>query len=136
MGGYVTFPGGMMAALSGVPLVLHEQNSVAGLANRVLAVVADRVLTGFPEALKKGDWVGNPVRPKIAALASPAERYRRRQGPLNILVVGGSLGAAILNADGTEGAGPACRQRNVRKWCISPVRSIWKPCDRPMRKRV
>ena len=96
-GGYVTFPGGMMAALSGVPLVLHEQNSVAGLANRVLSVVADRVLTGFPEALKKGVWVGNPVRPKIAALASPAERYRRRQGPLNILVVGGSLGAAILN---------------------------------------
>jgi UDP-N-acetylglucosamine--N-acetylmuramyl-(pentapeptide) pyrophosphoryl-undecaprenol N-acetylglucosamine transferase len=96
-GGYVTFPGGMMAALTGVPLVLHEQNSVAGLANRVLAVVADNVLTGFPDVLKKGTWVGNPVRPKIAALASPAERYRQRQGPLNILVVGGSLGAAILN---------------------------------------
>jgi len=96
-GGYVTFPGGMMAALSGVPLVLHEQNSVAGLANRVLSMVADRVLTGFPDVLKKGVWVGNPVRPKIAALASPAERYGNRQGPLNILVVGGSLGAAILN---------------------------------------
>jgi UDP-N-acetylglucosamine--N-acetylmuramyl-(pentapeptide) pyrophosphoryl-undecaprenol N-acetylglucosamine transferase len=96
-GGYVTFPGGMMAALSGVPLVLHEQNSVAGLANRVLSVVADRVMTGFPDVLKKGVWVGNPVRPRIATMASPAERYGRRRGPLHILVVGGSLGAAILN---------------------------------------
>ena len=97
LGGYITFPGGMMAALSGVPLVLHEQNSVAGLANRVLARVADRVLTGFPSVLGKGHWVGNPVRPEIAALASPAERYAERSGPLNLLVVGGSLGAAILN---------------------------------------
>jgi UDP-N-acetylglucosamine--N-acetylmuramyl-(pentapeptide) pyrophosphoryl-undecaprenol N-acetylglucosamine transferase len=63
MGGYVSFPGGMMASLRGMPLVLHEQNSMAGLANRVLAGVADRVLTGFPGVLKKGPWVGNPVRP-------------------------------------------------------------------------
>jgi UDP-N-acetylglucosamine--N-acetylmuramyl-(pentapeptide) pyrophosphoryl-undecaprenol N-acetylglucosamine transferase len=96
-GGYITFPGGMMAVASGVPLVLHEQNSVPGLANRVLAMFADRVLTGFPGVLHKGQWVGNPVRPEIAALPAPDERYPRREGPLNVLVVGGSLGAAILN---------------------------------------
>ncbi len=58
MGGYVTFPGGMMAALVGTPVVVHEQNSVAGLANRVLAGVADKVVTGFPDVLKKGEWAG------------------------------------------------------------------------------
>lgn len=97
LGGYITFPGGMMAVAANVPLVLHEQNSVAGLANRVLAMVADRVLTGFPNVLGKGQWVGNPVRPEIAALPAPAARYPQREGPLNLLVVGGSLGAAILN---------------------------------------
>jgi UDP-N-acetylglucosamine--N-acetylmuramyl-(pentapeptide) pyrophosphoryl-undecaprenol N-acetylglucosamine transferase len=98
MGGYISFPGGMMASLRGVPLLLHEQNSVAGLANRVLAGVADRVLTGFPGALKKGQWVGNPVRPEIAALPAPTLRYEQREGPLRILVIGGSLGAQALNA--------------------------------------
>ena len=97
MGGYITFPGGMMAALTGVPLVLHEQNSVAGLANKVLAGVADRILTGFPNVLKKGEWVGNPVRPEIAQLAAPAERFAARTGPLQVLVIGGSLGAKALN---------------------------------------
>src|SRR5574343_754266 len=97
MGGYITFPGGMMAALTGVPLVLHEQNSVAGLANKVLAGVADRIVTGFPEVLKKGAWVGNPVRPEIAKIAPPAERFAERSGALRILVIGGSLGAQALN---------------------------------------
>lgn len=97
MGGYITFPGGMMAALLGRPLVLHEQNSVAGLANRVLARVADRVLTGFPDAFQKAAWVGNPVRAEIAEVAPPTERFDGREGPLRILVVGGSLGAAALN---------------------------------------
>ena len=98
MGGYVTFPGGMMAALSGRPLVVHEQNSVAGLANRVLAGVADRILTGFPNVLKKGEWTGNPVRAEIAVLPPPAQRYGARSGRLDVLVVGGSLGAQALNA--------------------------------------
>ncbi|THF61188.1 undecaprenyldiphospho-muramoylpentapeptide beta-N-acetylglucosaminyltransferase [Pseudothauera rhizosphaerae] len=98
MGGYVTFPGGMMAVLTGRPLVLHEQNSVAGLANRVLAEVADGVLSGFPGVLKKARWVGNPVREDIAALPPPAERFAGREGPLRVLVVGGSLGASVLNA--------------------------------------
>ncbi|WP_434515174.1 undecaprenyldiphospho-muramoylpentapeptide beta-N-acetylglucosaminyltransferase [Dechloromonas sp. ARDL1] len=97
MGGYITFPGGMMAALTGVPLVLHEQNSVAGLANKVLAGVADRIVTGFPNVLKKGDWVGNPVRPEIAGIAPPAERFAERSGALRVLVIGGSLGAQALN---------------------------------------
>lgn len=97
MGGYITFPGGMMAVLLGRPLVLHEQNSVAGLANRVLAGVADRVLSGFPAVLKKAVWVGNPVREAIAAVPPPAERFADRDGRLRILVVGGSLGAAVLN---------------------------------------
>jgi UDP-N-acetylglucosamine--N-acetylmuramyl-(pentapeptide) pyrophosphoryl-undecaprenol N-acetylglucosamine transferase len=97
MGGYVTFPGGMMAALTGRPLVVHEQNSVAGLANRVLGGVADRILSGFPGVLRKGEWTGNPVRTEIAALPQPAQRYAARSGPLNVLVVGGSLGAQALN---------------------------------------
>jgi UDP-N-acetylglucosamine--N-acetylmuramyl-(pentapeptide) pyrophosphoryl-undecaprenol N-acetylglucosamine transferase len=97
MGGYMSFPGGMMAALLGRPLVIHEQNSVAGLANRVLAGVADRVLCAFPGALKGAARTGNPVRPEIAALAPPKERYAGRSGPLRVLVVGGSLGAKALN---------------------------------------
>lgn len=97
MGGYITFPGGMMAVLLGRALVLHEQNSVAGLANRVLALVADKVLAGFPHVLKKAGWVGNPVRSEISAVEAPALRFDGREGPLRILVVGGSLGAAVLN---------------------------------------
>jgi UDP-N-acetylglucosamine--N-acetylmuramyl-(pentapeptide) pyrophosphoryl-undecaprenol N-acetylglucosamine transferase len=97
MGGYMSFPGGMMAALLGRPLVIHEQNSVAGLANRVLAAVADRVLCAFPGALKGATHTGNPVRPEIAAIAAPEARYAGRSGPLRILVVGGSLGAKALN---------------------------------------
>ncbi len=97
MGGYITFPGGMMAVLLGKPLVVHEQNSVAGLANRVLARVADRIVTGFPDVLKKGVWAGNPVRPEIARIAPPAERFAERTGALRLLVIGGSLGAQALN---------------------------------------
>ncbi len=97
MGGYVTFPGGLMAMLTGRALVVHEQNAVAGLANRVLARIARRVLTGFPQVLRKGEWTGNPVRADIAALPVPAVRYGARSGPLRVLVVGGSLGAQALN---------------------------------------
>ena len=97
MGGYVAFPGGMMAALLGRPLVVHEQNSVAGLTNRVLARVADRVLVAFPDALRGAQWCGNPVRADVARLAPPAQRYGERSGPLQLLVVGGSLGAQALN---------------------------------------
>ncbi|ODU60206.1 MAG: undecaprenyldiphospho-muramoylpentapeptide beta-N-acetylglucosaminyltransferase [Comamonadaceae bacterium SCN 68-20] len=97
MGGYVTFPGGMMAVLAGKPLVLHEQNSVAGMANKVLAGVADRIFTAFPGVLKKGQWVGNPLREAFLAQPAPAARFAGRSGPLRLLVVGGSLGAKALN---------------------------------------
>ncbi len=97
LGGYITFPGGMMATLLGKPLVLHEQNSVAGMANKVLAGVADRVFTAFPKAMPKGIWVGNPLRVAFTQQAAPAVRFAGRSGPLKLLVVGGSLGARALN---------------------------------------
>ena len=97
LGGYITFPGGMMAVLCGKPLVLHEQNSVAGMANKVLAGVADRVFTAFPHVFKKGQWVGNPLRAPFIRQSEPAERFADRSGPLRLLVVGGSLGARALN---------------------------------------
>ena len=97
LGGYVTFPGGMMAVLAGKPLVLHEQNSVPGMANKVLAGVADRIFTAFPGVFKKGQWVGNPLRAAFTQQADPRERFAGRSGPLKLLVVGGSLGARALN---------------------------------------
>ena len=104
MGGYVAFPGGMMASLLKRPLVIHEQNSVAGLTNRVLARLADKVCVAFPNAFKNNNltlWVGNPVRADIGAIATPATRYGARATAgdcLQILVLGGSQGAAVLNA--------------------------------------
>jgi UDP-N-acetylglucosamine--N-acetylmuramyl-(pentapeptide) pyrophosphoryl-undecaprenol N-acetylglucosamine transferase len=97
LGGYISFPGGMMAWLSGRPLVLHEQNSVAGLTNKILAGVADRVLVAFPNALANAEWCGNPVRSEIVAIVPPQQRFAARHGPLQVLVVGGSLGAQALN---------------------------------------
>lgn len=104
MGGYTAFPGGMMASLLNRPLVIHEQNSIGGLTNRMLACFADRVLTAFPKVFTHAhdkpipcrrvaaEWVGNPVRTDIAAAAPMAH-----SGPLRLLVVGGSLGAQALN---------------------------------------
>ncbi len=97
MGGYISFPGGMMASLLHRPLLIHEQNSVAGLANKVLARLADKVLEGFPGSLPGAQFSGNPVRKDIAALGAPGARYAVRFGRLRLLVVGGSLGAQILN---------------------------------------
>ncbi|MHB8666599.1 MAG: undecaprenyldiphospho-muramoylpentapeptide beta-N-acetylglucosaminyltransferase [Burkholderiales bacterium] len=97
MGGYISFPGGMMASLLGRPLAIHEQNSVAGLANKVLARLADRVLQAFPGTLPGAKVCGNPVRRDIVALAAPRERCAARAGRLKLLVLGGSLGASALN---------------------------------------
>ncbi len=99
MGGYVAFPGGLVAWLRGIPVVLHEQNAVAGLTNRAMARFARRVLCGFPgtRGLEQAEVVGNPVRGEIAALPDPAERWQGREGRLRVLVLGGSLGAQALN---------------------------------------
>jgi UDP-N-acetylglucosamine--N-acetylmuramyl-(pentapeptide) pyrophosphoryl-undecaprenol N-acetylglucosamine transferase len=101
-GGFASFPGALMGVASGRPLVIHDSNAVAGLANRVLAFGADRILLGFPDALRgaharRTAWVGNPLRNDIAQVPPPEARCAAREGPLNLLVVGGSLGAAALN---------------------------------------
>ena len=97
LGGYIAFPAGLMSVLLGKPLVLHEQNSVAGLVNKLLAKVADRVFTAFPQVLKNAQWVGNPLRPAFTRQQEPAVRFAHRHGPLRVLVIGGSLGATALN---------------------------------------
>ena len=100
MGGYITLPGGMMAALLGKPLVIHEQNAVAGTATRLLAGLADRVLTSFAAAFKASQRAivtGNPIRAAFAAAPAPDTRFAARKGPLRITVLGGSLGAKALN---------------------------------------
>lgn len=101
-GGYPSFPGGMMAAFLGRPLVIHDSNALAGLANRLLAHVADRILVAFPNAFgarwtKRALVTGTPVRFAIAQLPPPEQRMANRQGPLTVLIVGGSLGAQALN---------------------------------------
>lgn len=93
MGGYIAGPGGLAARVQGVPLLIHEQNAVAGLTNRWLQPLAKRVMTGFPDTLKGGAHVGNPVRREIASLPEPDHRFEGREGPLKLLVIGGSLGA-------------------------------------------
>lgn len=98
MGGFAAFPGGLMARLLGKPLVIHEQNSVAGLTNKVLSVFANKVLVAFPSVFTgKSELVGNPVRKEITLLPIPVQRYQGRKGKLKLFVVGGSLGAAVLN---------------------------------------
>ena len=98
MGGFAAFPGGVMAKLFGKPLLIHEQNSIAGLTNKVLSRLADKVMAAFPSAFgDKALLVGNPVREDILHLEAPKQRYEGRQGALRLLVVGGSLGAAALN---------------------------------------
>lgn len=102
LGGFASFPGALMGVACGKPLLIHDANAVAGLANRVLAYGANRILLGFPDALRgkhggKIEWVGNPVRDEIATLPPPEERFASRSGPLRLLVLGGSLGAAALN---------------------------------------
>ncbi|TNF35485.1 MAG: undecaprenyldiphospho-muramoylpentapeptide beta-N-acetylglucosaminyltransferase [Gammaproteobacteria bacterium] len=97
MGGFAAGPGGLAAWLLRYPLVIHEQNAVAGTTNRLLSRLARRVLVAFPDALRAGEWVGNPVRASIAGLPMPQERSVGQHQPLRILVLGGSLGARALN---------------------------------------
>jgi UDP-N-acetylglucosamine--N-acetylmuramyl-(pentapeptide) pyrophosphoryl-undecaprenol N-acetylglucosamine transferase len=109
-GGFASFPGAFTAVANGLPLVIHEANAVPGLANRVLSYGADKILVGFPgvfgagreadvgSKVPKAEWVGNPVRDDMIQQTPPSERFSDRQGPLCVLVVGGSLGAQALNA--------------------------------------
>ena len=97
MGGYVSGPGGIAAKLCGVPVILHEQNAVAGLTNVCLAKIAKRVLQAFPTAFPNAEVVGNPVRQDLFAMPSPEQRFAGRHGKLRLLVVGGSQGARVLN---------------------------------------
>jgi UDP-N-acetylglucosamine--N-acetylmuramyl-(pentapeptide) pyrophosphoryl-undecaprenol N-acetylglucosamine transferase len=86
-----------MGVVSGRPLVLHEQNAVAGMANQWLGKISDRIFSSFPNALPKGEWVGNPLRSEFLHQAEPAKRYAARTGPLRVVVMGGSLGAQAIN---------------------------------------
>ena len=97
MGGYVSGPGGVAAKLCGVPVVLHEQNAIAGLTNKWLSKIATRVLQAFPQAFPHAEVVGNPVREALFSLPSPESRFASREGKLRLLVVGGSQGARVLN---------------------------------------
>lgn len=99
-GGFTGFPGGVAMRLCWLPLVIHEQNSVAGLTNKVLAKIANRVLFAFPSAFPgREGCIGNPIRPELQQVALPAARFAGRTGPLKVLVVGGSLGAQVFNEE-------------------------------------
>ena len=100
LGGFVSGPGGVAAWLVRVPLLIHEQNAIAGFTNRALARLAREVYSAFPDAFGSGVTarvIGNPVREEICALPAPAVRFAQRSGPIRLLIVGGSLGAARLN---------------------------------------
>lgn len=100
MGGFASGPGGLMARVLGIPLVIQEQNRVPGLTNQWLSRISSRVFEAFPGSFQKERGAvasGNPVRPEIVALPPPAERFAGRPGPRRLLVIGGSLGAQVLN---------------------------------------
>jgi UDP-N-acetylglucosamine--N-acetylmuramyl-(pentapeptide) pyrophosphoryl-undecaprenol N-acetylglucosamine transferase len=97
LGGFAAGPGGIAAFLRGVPLIVHEQNSIPGVTNRVLSIFAKKRLCGFVDALPRSEWIGNPVRDEIAALAPPDERFSSHDGAPRLLVLGGSQGAHALN---------------------------------------
>ncbi len=108
LGGFVTGPGGIAAWLTRRPLVIHEQNAIAGFTNRQLSRFTTRVLEAFPGSFGPGGAardIGNPVRSEFFRQAAPAERYAARSGPIRLLVVGGSLGANRLNASVPQALG-------------------------------
>jgi UDP-N-acetylglucosamine--N-acetylmuramyl-(pentapeptide) pyrophosphoryl-undecaprenol N-acetylglucosamine transferase len=111
MGGFVSAPGGLMAWLLRLPLLIHEQNAVAGMSNRLLAKLANKVMQAFPGSLDNAEHVGNPVRIDISEIAEPEKRFAEREGALRILVFGGSLGASRLN----EVVPQACAQLAMNK---------------------
>ena len=107
MGGFVSGPGGLMAWLLNIPLFVHEQNSIVGLTNRILSRFATSVYVAFPQAahaLAGAECIGNPVREGLTQLDAPGQRLQARiDSPLQLLVIGGSLGAAALESDRAAG---------------------------------
>lgn len=127
MGGFVTGPGGFSAWLLDKPLIIHEQNAVAGLTNRLLAALANKVLEGFPgsfPAKRKALHVGNPVRAEIAALPDPARQSAAHHGPLRLLVLGGSLGAQALNELVPRALQTMSREERPEVWHQAGARNI------------
>lgn len=100
MGGFAAGPGGLAARVLGIPLIIHEQNSIPGLTNKILAKFAKKVLTGFPDVFPahvNAQMIGNPVRESFAHIAEPTQRYASHEGAMRVLIVGGSQGALSLN---------------------------------------
>jgi len=117
LGGFASGPGGIAAWLARVPLVVHEQNSIPGATNRTLSHFAQKLLCGFPGTLPQGEWVGNPVRTEISAVAPPAQRWASRAGALRLLVLGGSQGARALNARVPQALAKLSARPEVRHQC-------------------
>lgn len=120
LGGFASGPGGIAAWLLRKPLVIHEQNAIPGLTNRLLSKIAKRVLEGFDNSfvnITNAQWVGNPVRASIEALATPKQRFNGRAGALRLLVLGGSLGAKTLNEIVPQALGLSAQKIAVRHQC-------------------
>lgn len=128
MGGFVSGPGGLAAAVLRLPVLLHEQNTVAGVTNRWLAHFSENVMTGFPDAegIRNFTWVGNPVRQDIAEIPAPEQRLANRDGALRILVVGGSQGARIFNQELPK----------LLRHCPVPEPDIWHQSGQREKERV
>jgi len=127
MGGFVAGPGGLVGWLLQKPLLIHEQNAIAGLTNKLLARVAGKVMQAFPNTFEKSDRLvdcGNPVREEIIALAEPAQRFANREGALRLLVLGGSLGAQALNEIVPEALAMLPTEQRPEVWHQAGKRNI------------
>lgn len=119
MGGFVSFPGGLVAKLLRKRLIIHEQNAVAGLANRLLAKFADVRLQAFPNVFEKGVTIGNPIRPNIVEIASPLQRFSERRGRLRLFIMGGSQGSVAINETVTKAIANIAPERRPDVWHIA-----------------
>jgi len=97
MGGYIGIPMAIASKILGIHLIIHEQNAIPGLANKVISIFANKIFSGFKNSLKKAKVIGNPIRKTISNISNPQQRFKNKTGPLNILIVGGSLGASTFN---------------------------------------
>jgi UDP-N-acetylglucosamine--N-acetylmuramyl-(pentapeptide) pyrophosphoryl-undecaprenol N-acetylglucosamine transferase len=97
MGGYIGIPMAIASKILGIHLIIHEQNAIPGLANKVISIFANKIFCGFENSLKKAKVIGNPIRKTISNISKPQQRFKKKTGPLNILILGGSLGASAFN---------------------------------------